>query len=198
MFESLSEKIQGSIQQLSKKGRISEADIKQTLRDVRLALLEADVNYKVVKDFTRRVGERAAGADVARSLTPAQTIIKIVNEELVALLGDPERLDLSGNPPIVLMLVGLQGSGKTTMAAKLAVHLRKNGQHPLLVAADTYRPAAILQLETLGRQIDVQVHSEGDRVSPPEICDTRSSGHGARDSPSSSSIRPGGCRSMTG
>jgi len=171
MFESLSEKIQGSIQQLSKKGRISEADIKQTLRDVRLALLEADVSYKVVKDFTRRVGERAAGADVARSLTPAQTIIKIVNEELVALLGEPARLDLSGTPPIVLMLVGLQGSGKTTMAAKLAVHLRKNGQHPLLVAADTYRPAAIQQLETLGRQIDVRVHSEGDRVSPPQICD---------------------------
>ena len=170
MFDSLSDKIQGSFAKLSKKGRISEADVKQTLREVRLALLEADVNYRVVKDFTKRIGERAVGADVARSLTPAQTIIKIVHEELIRLLGEPAKLDLGGRPPVVLLLVGLQGSGKTTMAAKLAVHLRKNGQHPLLVAADTYRPAAIQQLEILGKQIDVQVHSDGDRVAPPKIC----------------------------
>ena len=170
MFDSLSDKIQGAFAKLSKKGRISEADVKQTLREVRLALLEADVNYRVVKDFTKRIGERAVGADVARSLTPAQTIIKIVHEELIRLLGEPAKLDLGGRPPVVLLLVGLQGSGKTTMAAKLAVHLRKNGQHPLLVAADTYRPAAIQQLEILGKQIDVQVHSDGDRVAPPKIC----------------------------
>ena len=116
------------------------------------------------------MGERAVGADVLRSLTPAQTVIKIVNEELVTLLGEPVRLDLGGQPLAVIMLVGLQGSGKTTMAAKLAVHLRKNGHQPLLVAADTYRPAAIQQLETLGGQIGVAVHSEGDLVAPPVIC----------------------------
>ncbi len=140
------------------------------MREVRLALLEADVNYRVVRDFTRRIGERALGADVARSLTPAQTIVKIVNEELVALLGEPARLHLSGQPPAVIMLVGLQGSGKTSVAAKLALHLKENGHKPLLVAADTYRPAAITQLEALGEQIGVSVHSESDRVAPPAIC----------------------------
>ena len=114
--------------------------------------------------------KRAVGADVARSLTPAQAVIKIVNEELVALLGEPVKLDLSGSQPIVLMMVGLQGSGKTTMAAKLAVHLRQQGQRPLLVAADTYRPAAIDQLVTLGKQVEIPVHEEGNRVAPPEIC----------------------------
>jgi signal recognition particle subunit SRP54 len=170
MFESLSEKIQKTFENLSRRGRLSESDIQQTLREVRLALLEADVNYRVVKDLTARIGERASGVELGRSLTPAQTVIKIVNEELIETLGEPVRLDLSGTPPITIMLVGLQGSGKTTMAAKLAVHLRKNGQRPLLVAADTYRPAAIQQLEILGRQIDVPVHSEGDRVAPPQIC----------------------------
>ncbi|MBN1400070.1 MAG: signal recognition particle protein [Anaerolineae bacterium] len=170
MFESLSEKIQKTFEDLSRRGRLSESDIQQTLREVRLALLEADVNYRVVKDLTARIGERASGAELTRSLTPAQTVIKIVNEELTETLGEPVRLDLSGTPPVAIMLVGLQGSGKTTMAAKLAVHLRKSGQRPLLVAADTYRPAAIQQLETLGRQIDVTVHSEGDRVAPPQIC----------------------------
>jgi signal recognition particle subunit SRP54 len=170
MFDSLSDKIQETFRKLAKKGRLSEADVAETLRDVRMALLEADVNYKVVKDFTKRIGERAVGADVAKSLTPAQMVIKIVNEELVALLGEPVPLDLGGRPPVVIMLVGLQGSGKTTMAAKLALHLKEHGQRPLLVAADTYRPAAIAQLETLGRQINVTVHSEGDRVPPPTIC----------------------------
>ncbi|MBM3189697.1 MAG: signal recognition particle protein [Chloroflexi bacterium] len=170
MFDSLSEKIQGAFRKLAGKGRLSEADVKETMREVRLALLEADVNYRVVREFTARVGERAVGADVLRSLTPAQVVIKIVNEELIALLGEPVRLELGGPPPRTIMLVGLQGSGKTTMAAKLAVHLRKEGQRPLLVAADTYRPAAIKQLEALGGQISVEVHSEGDRVPPPKIC----------------------------
>jgi signal recognition particle subunit SRP54 len=171
MFDSLSEKIQETFQKLSRKGRLSDEDVQEALRDVRLALLEADVNFRVVKDFTKRVGERAVGMDVARSLTPAQTVVKIVNEELIDLLGEPARLDLGGQPPTVIMLVGLQGSGKTTMAAKLAVHLRSNGHRPLLVAADTYRPAAIQQLITLGSQINVPVHSEGDRVDPPRICE---------------------------
>jgi len=167
MFESLSEKLQDAFRNLSSKGRISESDINRTLREVRLALLEADVNYGVVRDFTRRIGERAVGAEVARSLTPAQTVIKIVHQELVTLLGAPGRLDLGGKPPAAIMLVGLYGSGKTTTAAKLAVHLRRTGQRPLLVAADTHRPAAISQLVTLGRQIDVPVYSEGDRPQPP-------------------------------
>ncbi len=167
MFESLSEKLQDAFRKLSSKGRISESDIDRTLREVRLALLGADVNYRVVRDFTRRIGERAVGAEVARSLTPAQTVIKIVHQELVTLLGEPGRLDLGGKPPAAIMLVGLYGSGKTTTAAKLAVHLRRTGQRPLLVAADTHRPAAISQLVTLGRQIDVPVYTEGDRPQPP-------------------------------
>jgi signal recognition particle subunit SRP54 len=170
VFDTLADKIQQTFDKLSRKGRLSEEDVKQALREVRLALLEADVNYKVVRELTNRIGERAVGADVARSLTPAQAVVKIVNEELVATLGQPVRLDLSGQPPVVIMLVGLQGSGKTTMAAKLAVFLRKQGQRPLLVAADTYRPAAIQQLETLGKQVNVTVHAEGDRVPPPAIC----------------------------
>ena len=170
MFDSLSDKIQETFRKLSRKGRISEADVTETLREVRLALLEADVNYRVVKDFVKRVGERAVGADVAKSLTPAQAIIKIVHDELVTLLGEPARLDLGAEPPIVIMLVGLQGSGKTSMAAKLAVHLRNGGHRLLLVAADTYRPAAIAQLETLGRQINVPVYSEGEHAAPPTIC----------------------------
>lgn len=170
MFESLTEKIQETFRNLARKGRLSASDVQATLRDVRLALLEADVNYKVVKDFTKAVGERAVGADVARSLTPAQAVIKIVNEELVRLLGEPAKLDLGSTLPAVIMLAGLQGSGKTTMASKLALHLKDKGHRPLLVAADTYRPAAITQLETLGKQIGVDVHSEGDKVAPPRIC----------------------------
>ena len=170
MFESLSDRIQEALRNLSRKGRLSETDVKATLREVRLALLEADVNYRVVKDLTKRIGERAVGEEVVRSLTPAQMVIRIVNEELVNLLGEPVKLDLSGSLPFIIMLVGLQGSGKTTTAAKLAVHLRKSGQRPFLVAADTYRPAAIEQLATLGKQIDVPVHSEGDRLAPPKIC----------------------------
>ncbi len=170
MFESLGEKLQTTLEQLSRKGRLSEDDVSQALRDVRLALLEADVNYRVVKNFTQRIGERAVGAEVARSLTPAQTVVKIVHEELVTLLGTAEGLDLGGNRPAPIMLVGLQGSGKTTMAAKLGLYLRKQGEHPLLVAADVYRPAAIDQLETLGKQLDIPVHTEPKGTAPPTIC----------------------------
>lgn len=170
MFENLTTKLQDIFKKLSGKGRLSEADVDAALREVRLALLEADVNFRVVKDFIARVRERAIGADVMKSLTPAQMVIKIVHEELIATLGEPRTLDLSGPPPHVVMLAGLQGSGKTTMAAKLALRLRRSGQRPLLVAADTRRPAAITQLEVLGRQIDVPVHSEGDKVPPPRIC----------------------------
>jgi signal recognition particle subunit SRP54 len=170
VFENLSEKLQGVFAGLSNRGKLSEADVDAALREVRLALLEADVNFRVVKDFIQRVRERAVGAEVMKSLTPAQQVVKIVNEELIATLGEPARLDLSGPSPHVIMLVGLQGSGKTTTAAKLALTLRKSGQRPLMVAADTRRPAAITQLEVLGRQLDVPVHSEGDKVPPPTIC----------------------------
>jgi signal recognition particle subunit SRP54 len=135
-----------------------------------LALLEADVHYSVVKDFLGRVRARAIGAEVRRHLTPAQQIVKIVHEELITTLGQPAPLDLSGQPPHVIMLVGLQGSGKTTMAAKLGQRLKSSGQRPLLVAADTYRPAAVTQLQVLGKQLDIPVHSEGTQVTPPNIC----------------------------
>ncbi|MGD2207113.1 MAG: signal recognition particle protein [Anaerolineae bacterium] len=170
MFENLTDKLQGVFDQLSNRGKLSEADVDAALREVRLALLEADVNYKVVKDFIKRVRERAVDAEVMKSLTPAQQVVKIVHEELIATLGEPARLDLSGPSPHVIMLVGLQGSGKTTTAAKLALKLRAGGQRPLLVAADTYRPAAITQLEVLGKQLDIPVHSEGTQVPPPRIC----------------------------
>ena len=170
MFENLSDKLQNVFSQLSNRGKLSEADVDAALREVRLALLEADVNYKVVKDFLQRVRERCLGAEVMKSLTPAQQVVKIVNQELIATLGEPAHLNLSGPSPHVIMLVGLQGSGKTTTAAKLATTLRKGGQRPLLVAADTYRPAAITQLEVLGKQLDIPVHSEGNKVPPPKIC----------------------------
>ena len=169
MFDSLSDKLQSVFENLASQGKLSERDVNAALREVRLALLEADVNYKVVKEFVGRIKERAIGAEVMESLTPAQQVVKIVNEELVKLLGEPAPLDLSGPPPTVIMLVGLQGAGKTTMAAKLALRLRKQGQRPLLVAADVYRPAAIEQLETLGRQIDIPIHSEGTDVAPSTI-----------------------------
>lgn len=169
MFESLSDKLQGVFENLASRGRLSERDVNAALREVRLALLEADVNYKVVREFVGRIKERAIGIEVMESLTPAQQVVKIVNDELVSLLGEPAPLNLSGPPPTVIMLVGLQGAGKTTMAAKLALRLRKQGQRPLMVAADIYRPAAIAQLETLGRQIDIPVHNEGTEVAPSSI-----------------------------
>lgn len=170
MFETLTTRLQTVFDRLSGRGKLSEQDVDAALREVRLALLEADVNFTVVKNLLARVKERATGAEVARSLTPAQQVVKIVHEELIATLGQASKLDLSGPAPNVVMLVGLQGSGKTTTAAKLALHLRKAGQRPLLVAADTYRPAAVTQLEVLGKQLEIPVHSEDISVAPPEIC----------------------------
>ncbi|HEY90062.1 MAG TPA: signal recognition particle protein [Thermoflexia bacterium] len=171
MFESLSEKLQNVFEQLGKHGVLREEDVKQVLREIRLALLEADVNYKVVKEFTSRVREQAVGKEVTQALNPAQQVVKIVHQELVETLGAPGRLSLTGTAPYVLMLVGLQGSGKTTTVAKLALQLRKQGHFPLMVAADTYRPAAIKQLEVLGRQLDIPVYSEhGRELDPPAIC----------------------------
>ncbi|MGQ9768114.1 MAG: signal recognition particle protein, partial [Anaerolineae bacterium] len=169
MFESLQTKLNAVFDRLASRGRLTEQDVDAALREVRLALLEADVNFKVVKQLISRVRERAVGAEVMSSLTPAQQVVKIVHEELLRTLGEPARLDLSGPAPHVVMLVGLQGSGKTTMAAKLALMLRKSNKRALLVAADTYRPAAVTQLEVLGKQLDIPVHSEGTRVPPPEI-----------------------------
>ncbi len=170
MFESLSEKLQVIFDAVSKRGILREEDVKNVLREIRLALLEADVNYKVVKDFIGRVQAQAIGSDISKALNPAQQVIKIVHQELINTLGEPGRLELRGRAPYVIMLVGLQGSGKTTMIAKLALHLRSTGHFPLMVAADTYRPAAITQLEVLGRQINVPVHSEYGKVTPPDIC----------------------------
>jgi signal recognition particle subunit SRP54 len=170
MFENLQDRLQDVFQNLSGRGKLSEADVDAALRQVRLALLEADVNFKVVKDFIGRVRERAVGVEVTQSLTPAQQVIKIVNEELVATLGEPDRLNLDGPTPHVIMLVGLQGSGKTTTAAKLALFLRKSNHRPLMVAADTRRPAAIDQLQVLGRQLEIAVHAEEASVPPPKIC----------------------------
>ncbi|MBK8799309.1 MAG: signal recognition particle protein [Anaerolineales bacterium] len=161
MFESLTDKLQSVFDRLATKGKLTETDVNAAMREVRLALLEADVNYKVVKDFIERVKVRAVGAEVMQSLTPAQQVVKIVHEELIELLGKPAPLNTSGQPPHVILLVGLQGAGKTTMAAKLALRLKKSGQRPILVAADIYRPAAIKQLEVLGAQVDVPVYSAG-------------------------------------
>ena len=169
MFESLTDKLQSVFDKLARQGKLSENDVNVALREVRLALLEADVNFKVVKDFVEKVKVRAIGAEVMSSLTPAQQVVKIVNEELIELLGKPAPLNLGGQPPMAIMLVGLQGAGKTTMAAKLALNLRKSGQRPLLVAADIYRPAAIQQLQVLGKQIDVPVYSEGTDIAASTI-----------------------------
>jgi signal recognition particle subunit SRP54 len=169
MFENLQTKLNAVFDKLAARGKLSEQDVDAALREVRLALLEADVNFKVVKELVGRVKERAVGAEVMKSLTPAQTVVKIVHEELLKTLGEPARLDLSGPAPHVVMLVGLQGSGKTTTAAKLALTLRKSNRRAMMVAADTYRPAAVTQLEVLGKQLDIPVHSEGTKVAPPEI-----------------------------
>ncbi|MGD2146081.1 MAG: signal recognition particle protein [Anaerolineae bacterium] len=169
MFESLTEKLQSVFRDLGKRGILREDDVDKGLREIRLALLEADVDYKVVKAFTERVRARLVGAEVTKSLTPGQQVVKIVHEELVETLGRPGRLELTGTAPYVIMLVGLQGSGKTTTAAKLAQHLRKRGNLPMMVAGDTYRPAASRQLEVLGRQIDLPVYLEQQGL-PPQIC----------------------------
>ena len=161
-FESLSEKLSAVFKRLKSKGKLNESDVKEVMREVRLALLEADVNYKVAKDFTAKVGERAVGAEVMESLTPAQMVIKIVNEELTALMGGGEaRLNRPSSPPAVVLFCGLQGSGKTTHAAKLALLLKNKGHRPLLVAGDVYRPAAIQQLQVLGEKAGVPVFEMG-------------------------------------
>ncbi len=170
MFETLSDRLQATFESLRRRGKISEADVNTAMRDVRLALLEADVNFKVVKSFVKRVKERAIGQDVMTGLNPGQQVVKIVNEELVRTLGEPGRLNLGMQSPTVIMMVGLQGAGKTTMTGKLALHLRKKGSRPLMVGADVYRPAAIDQLETLGRQLNIPVYHEGPDGNPPEVC----------------------------
>jgi signal recognition particle subunit SRP54 len=171
MFETLSEKLTAVFKKLGSKGKLTEKDVDEALREVRLALLEADVNFKVVKDFVAKLRERALQSNVLESLTPAQQVIKITNEELTAILGGtPARLATANHPPTVIMLAGLQGSGKTTTAAKLALHLKNQGQRPLLVAADMQRPAAIDQLIALGKQLDLPVYSEGLSSKAPAVC----------------------------
>jgi signal recognition particle subunit SRP54 len=170
MFESLSDRLQGIFQRIGNRGRLTEKDIDEAMREVRRALIEADVNLGVVKEFIAAVKERALGAEVLKSLSPGQQVIKIVHEELVNLLGnDQVPLVKAAQPPTVILLVGLQGAGKTTYAAKLGVHLRKQGQTPLLIAADVYRPAAVNQLQALGKQINLPVYDEGVSASPPQI-----------------------------
>ena len=161
-FEGLSERLENSFKKLRAKGKLTEADVKEAMREVRLALLEADVNYKVAKDFTKSVTERAVGEDVMESLTPGQMVIKIVNEELTKLMGGTEsRLAIANRPPTVIMMCGLQGSGKTTHSAKLALKLKNEGHRPMLVACDIYRPAAIKQLQVVGEQVGVPVFEMG-------------------------------------
>lgn len=168
MFQTLSTKLQETFEQLNRRGKLTEADVDVALREVRLALLGADVHFSVVKNFIDHVRPRAIGAEVSRALNPGQQVIKIVYEELVATLGEPGRLNLKGPQPRVIMLLGLQGSGKTTTAAKLAAKLRSNGERVLLVAADLQRPAAVQQLQTLGAAIDVPVFTAA--ATPPEVC----------------------------
>ncbi|MCY1025179.1 signal recognition particle protein [Mammaliicoccus sciuri] len=170
-FEGLSERLQATMQRIKGKGKVTEQDIKAMMREVRLALLEADVNFKVVKSFVNTVSERALGADVMQSLTPGQQVIKIVQDELTTLMGgENSKINMSSKPPTVVMMVGLQGAGKTTTAGKLALLMRKKyNKKPLLVACDIYRPAAIQQLQTVGKQIDIPVYTEGDQVSPRQI-----------------------------
>ena len=173
MFESLSKRLEGVFTNLSGKGKLTEADVDEAMREVRLALLEADVSLKLVRQFVERVKAKAVGADVLGSFSPAQQVLQIVNDELVEMLGGSDgnnKLDLGGAPPNVIMLVGLQGSGKTTTAAKLANYLRKQGQRPLLVAADMYRPAAVQQLQTLGKQLTIPVYAEQAGSNPVDIC----------------------------
>ncbi|MCZ2108485.1 MAG: signal recognition particle protein [Dehalococcoidia bacterium] len=173
MFESLTDKLQGAFRKFGSRGVVTEEDLDQVLREVRMAMLEADVNFKVVREFTSRVKEKALGAQVLRSLTPAQQIIDIVHGELVEILGgaSPEgpKLATASRPPTVIMLVGLQGSGKTTSIAKLANLLKKQGNRPLVVACDVYRPAAVDQLVTLAKQLDIPYHEEGTSVKPATI-----------------------------
>src|SRR5205809_1271438 len=161
VFDTLSDRLQAALGDLRKRGRLDEESVARAMREIRLALLEADVNFEIVKQFVETVRDRAVGEDVQKSLTPGQQVVKIVHEELTALMGTgASRLAFAGRPPTVILLAGLQGSGKTTTAAKLALLLRKEGRQPALVAADLQRPAAITQLEQLGRQIQIPVYSD--------------------------------------
>ena len=170
MFEGLVGKMEAAFKKFKNKGKLTESDVKEGMREIKLALLEADVNYKVVRDFVKTVTERAVGADVLESLMPAQQIVKIVNEELTSLMGgSASKLEISSKPPTIIMMVGLQGAGKTTHVGKLAGMLKKQGKRPLLVACDVYRPAAIKQLEIVGGQVDVPVFTLGDKVNPVKI-----------------------------
>jgi signal recognition particle subunit SRP54 len=171
-FQSLSEKLNNAFKKFKNKGKLTEADVKAGMREIKLALLEADVNFKVVKDFIKVVSERAVGSEVLESLLPAQQIVKIVNEELTALMGGTQsKLTIASKPPTVIMMVGLQGAGKTTHAGKLAGLYKKQGKHPLLVACDIYRPAAIKQLQIVGEQLDIPVFTMGDQTSPVKIAE---------------------------
>ncbi|HSH35877.1 signal recognition particle protein [Schnuerera sp.] len=170
VFESLSEKLQNALGKLKGKGKLSEKDVDSAMREVRLALLEADVNFKVVKDFVKNIKKRAIGSEVMESLTPGQQVIKIVNEELTKLMGEKEtKLNFASTPPTVILMCGLQGAGKTTTAGKLAYNLKKQNKRPLLVACDVYRPAAIKQLEVVGEKVDVPVFTMGDKNNPVDI-----------------------------
>ena len=161
-FENLADKLQAAFKKLNSRGKLTEKDVKDAMREVRMALLEADVNYLVVKDFVKRVTDRAVGEQIFGTLNAGQTVIKIVREEMTALMGGTNaRLEFTGNPPTVIMLIGLQGAGKTTLAGKLAGMLQKQGKKPMLVAADVYRPAAIKQLQVVGSQVDVPVFEMG-------------------------------------
>ena len=167
MFQSLTEKLSNAFAKFRNKGKLTESDVKEGMREVKLALLEADVNFKVVKDFTKAVAERAVGAQVLESLLPAQQIIKIVNEELISLMGsETAKINISPKPPTVIMMTGLQGAGKTTHAGKIAASFKQKGKNPLLVACDVYRPAAIDQLKIVGESIGVPVFSMGASISP--------------------------------
>ena len=170
MFESLGEKLTNAFKKFRSKGKLTEADVKAGMREIKLALLEADVNFRVVRDFIKIVSERAVGSEVLESLLPAQQIVKIVNEELTRLMGGSQaKLTISPKPPTVIMMVGLQGAGKTTHAGKLAGLYKKQGKKPLLVACDVYRPAAIKQLQVVGEKLDIPVFTMGDQVSPVKI-----------------------------
>ncbi|TZE83377.1 signal recognition particle protein [Calorimonas adulescens] len=170
-FESLASKLQETFKKLRSKGKLTEKDVKEAMKDVKIALLEADVNYKVVKDFINKVNEKAVGQEVLESLTPGQQVIKIVHNELVELMGKTNtHINFASKPPTVIMFVGLQGSGKTTTCGKLAANIKKQGKRPLLVAADVYRPAAIKQLQVLGQNLDVPVFTMGNNINPVDIC----------------------------
>ena len=170
MFQNLTEKLANAFKKFRSKGKLTEADVKEGMREVKLALLEADVNFKVVKEFVKSVTERAVGSDVLESLLPAQQIVKIVNEELIKLMGsETPKINISPKPPTVIMMVGLQGAGKTTHTGKIANLYKQKSKSPLLVACDVYRPAAVDQLKIVGESVNVPVFSLGTKISPVEI-----------------------------